>query len=606
MALAMVLSSMSMSAFATGTADGSSGSDSSDTTKADEPTYSYVVTGYNITKLNEKTPGTLPTINKGDKVDISVYIKLNSTSEKPRLDEVLRLEDDFSGGKTERIWESGTNKYTINVTDLIYKGTGQSLKFMVENGTGYDTLTVKVVEAKIYTEPTTDDSSSTYTPDPIPAPKAIFTRNDLTKDIKAGETQAVTITVKNVGKANMVSPIITLTPSDALTLVGGSTSFELATINTGKTASITVQVKALSKIESATQYIDAEIAYDYYNRVSTQSATAKGRITIPAKVTTATDTTTNEAGNPVPNVIVTKFSYGGESVAAGNNFNFSFRFKNTSSKLAIDNVVVTVDSGENLMLNGSSNSFFFDKIKAGSSKTVTVPMKALKTLTVNSQTVSVNFKYEYVDQNKRTQATSDAKLSVPVYQPDKFEISQPVLPDYISEGDEVSITLNYVNKSKTQISNVEASLEGDVTSSNSLQTVGNLDAGKSGTIAFAVTADSAGDKEFNIKVSYEDGNGDSKERIFPVTMTVQAAEPYVPDDNIDDGGDSTDETGGFNWWILAAAAVVLAIVITVILKKRKKAKAAKKEQELWDSWDNELNDGGDNNSNAAGDNKGEK
>lgn len=351
-------------------------------------------------------------------------------------------------------------------------------------------------------------------------------------------------------------------------------------------------MKALSKIENASQYLEAKLDYDYYDRVSTVSNSVEGKISIPAKLTTAADTTTDEVANPVPNIIVTKFNYGGESVAAGSSFNFSFKFKNTSSELAIDNVVVTVDSGENLLLNGSSNSFFFDKIKAGNSKTVSVPMKAIKTLTVNSQTVSVSFKYEYVDQKKRTQATSEAKLSVPVYQPDKFEISKPVLPDYIAEGDEVSITLNYVNKGKTQISNVEASLEGDVTSSLSTQTVGNLDPGKNGAIALSATAVSAGETEFDVKVTYEDSNGDSKERIFPVTMTVQAAEPYVPDDNIDDGGD-TGETGGFNWWILVAAAVVIAIAVTIVLKKRKKAKAAKQEQALWDSWDDEL--GSDNN-----------
>ncbi len=594
MALAMILTSMSAFAFAEG-----AGASASDDTK-------YVVTGYSITKLNnaEIKSGTLVTINKGDKVDISVSIKLNSTSAQPKLDEVYRLEDSFSGGTAERIWESGTNKYTIKITDLTYKGTGQSLKFMVENDGGYDTLEVKVTEAKEYTEPTDDSSDSTYTPDAIPAPKAIFSRNDLTNDIKAGETATLTITVKNAGKANMTNPILTLTPSDALTIVGGATSFEMATINTGKTGSVTVQVKALSKIESASQYVDAELDYDYYDRISTKSSSTKGRITVPAKVTTATDTTTDETGNPVPNIIVTKFSYGGESVAAGSSFTFSFKFKNTSSELAIDNVVVTVDSGENLMINGSTNSFFFDKIKAGNSKTVSVPMKAMKTLTGNSQAVSINFKYEYVDQKKRSQATSDVKLSVPVYQPDKFEISQPVLPDYIAEGDEVSVTLNYANKSKTEISNVEASLEGNVTSSNSLQNIGNLEAGKSGTIVFAVTAGAAGDNEFDIKISYEDGNGDSKERIFPVTMSVQAMEPYVPDDNIDDGGDTGEETGGFNWWILVAIAVVLAIAATIILKKRKKAKAAKKEQELWDSWDNELGGGDDNN--AGSNDEGEK
>ncbi len=581
MALAMVLSSMSMSAFA----DGSSGSDSSVVST------SYQVTSYTVTNTNNVE---LSTINKGDTVNIAVTIKLNSTNSSVTTSDVSRLVDSFSGGTVSEIADvTGQTSKTINIAfaGLKYTGTGQSLKFMVQNGTSYENLEVTIAEAKVYEEPSSDSDSS-YTPDKIPAPKAIFSRNDLGSDIKAGETKTVTITVKNVGKANMVSPILTLTPSDALMIVGGTTSFEMATINTGKTATVSLQVKALSKIENASQYLEAKLDYDYYDRVSTVSNSVEGKISIPAKLTTAADTTTDEVANPVPNIIVTKFNYGGESVAAGSSFNFSFKFKNTSSELAIDNVVVTVDSGENLLLNGSSNSFFFDKIKAGNSKTVSVPMKAIKTLTVNSQTVSVSFKYEYVDQKKRTQATSEAKLSVPVYQPDKFEISKPVLPDYIAEGDEVSITLNYVNKGKTQISNVEASLEGDVTSSLSTQTVGNLDPGKNGAIALSATAVSAGETEFDVKVTYEDSNGDSKERIFPVTMTVQAAEPYVPDDNIDDGGD-TGETGGFNWWILVAAAVVIAIAVTIVLKKRKKAKAAKQEQALWDSWDDEL--GSDNN-----------
>ena len=173
---------------------------------------------------------------------------------------------------------------------------------------------------------------------------------------------ALNITVKNVGKAVMQNPIITLTPSDALTVVGGTTAFQLNNINIGKDVTIAVQVRALKTIQSATQYIDAEVEYDYYNRVSTTSGSAKGRITIPAKLSGAAGEQDDETTSPVPNIIVTNFNYGGQSVAAGSNFNFSFKFKNTSSELNIDNIVVTVDGGENLLLNGTSNSFFFDKI----------------------------------------------------------------------------------------------------------------------------------------------------------------------------------------------------------------------------------------------------
>ena len=597
MAFVMALASMSAFAFAD---DGS---------KADSGNGSeFVVTGYDVNRT---------TIRKGNSVDITLRVKYNSTSD-PGVDlgalDISRLTDSFSGGtiKKDSLKKiDGGESFAFEVTfeNLKYKGVGQSFKIMIRNGaTAYQPLETTITEAEVYTEPA-ETPSEPSTPDTIPAPKAVVSRNELSHDIKSGETMTLNISIKNVGKANMQNPVVSFTTSDSLMIVGGASSFQLGNINTGRTETVQLQVKGLKDIQNANQYIDAEIEFDYYNRVSTQSGTAKGRVTVPAQVKKAKDDDqdTDETTSPVPNIIVTKFNYGSSSVAAGSEFNFSFKFKNTSSELNVENLVVTAEGGEGMMINGSTNSFFFNKVKPGASKSVSIPMKVMKTVTNGAQTVSLNFKYEYVDQKKRTSTSADIKLSVPVYQPDKFEISNPVVPDYITEGDEISITLNYVNKSKTDIANVEASLEGDVQSASPLQTVGNLEPGKSGTIAFAITAAAAGESSFDIKVSYEDGNGDSKERIFPVTMDVQAMQPSDP--GMDDPGmeDPDAEEGGFKWWIVAAVAVVLGIVTSVILKKRKKAKAAKKEQELWDSWDDELNGTNDTNDTLtdAG-NKGDK
>ena len=592
LALIMVLASMNAFAFA-----------------ADKD---YKVTSYTVTNSAGGQPSV---ISKGDVVNISVTIKLNSTeAEGVTTSDVSRLVDSFSGGSVKSIAEVGEQKsktYNILFSNLKYTGSGQELKFMVQNGSSYEELSVKITEAKEYVEPSDDSSSdSTYTPDPIPAPKAIFSRNELTSDLAAGKTESVTITVKNVGKAVMQNPVLTLTTSDAITIVGGTSAYELSNIAIGKTASVTVQVKALSKIESATQYIDAKLDFDYYNRVSTQSTSAEGKITVPAKVTTKTEETTDETktASPVPNVIVTKFNYGGSSVAAGSDFNFSISFKNTSSKLNVENLVVTVDPGTVLTLNGSSNSFYFDKIKPGKSKSISVPMKAQKTLDVNAETVTVSFKYEYVDNKTRTQATAESKLTVPVYQPDRFEIDDPVLEDYISEGTDTTITLNYVNKSKTTISNVQATIEGDLTSSLATQNVGNLEAGKSGSIVFSVTPAASGECNYTITIDYEDGNGDEKERVFTGTMNVEEA--YIDDggDYVDDGsGDGTDDqSSGIPWWVFVIIAVVVIIAAIIVLKKVKKAKLAKKEQELWDSWDEELGSGSGLGSADANNDKGDK
>ncbi len=583
LALIMVLASMNAFAFAADEGE-------KDTT----PTGQFVVTNYDVYPQGSRT-AKLGTITKGQAVDIVVYIKFNtsggSSVTKDDID-VSRVADDFSGGVPSTTGED-KKTFTITVSSLTYKGTGQKLLLMLNaGGSVYQELPVTVTEAKEYTEPKEDDSTSTYTPDPLPAPKAIFSRNELTSDLKSGKTEAITITVKNVGKAVMQNPVITLTPSAGITIVGGTTAYELTSINPGKTASVTVQVKGTSKIDSETQNIDCELDFDYYNRISTQSTSAKGSVTVPAKTTSKTDETTDETktASPVPNIIVTKFNYGGSSVAAGSEFNFGFSFKNTSGSIKAENIVVTVDPGTNITLNGSSNTSYFDKLKPGKSATVSVPMRVLKTIETSSETVTISFKYEYVDNKTRTQATAETKLTVPLYQPDKFEISDPVIPDYIQEGMETTITLNYVNKSKTSISNAEANVEGDLYTAITSQNIGNIEPGKSGTIVFSVTPNAVGENNYTVTINYEDGNGDEKERVFTGVMNVEAAEPYVPDDN---GGDiePVDEGGGIPWWVFAIVAVVVIVAAIIVLKKVKKAKLAKKEQELWDSWDEELGSG---------------
>ncbi len=589
LALMLVLSAMSVFAFA-------------ETPTAGEAKGSFEVTGYEVKNAGTNVVNTY--ITKGSRVDITLQMKYNTAGEFDidKID-VARLVDSFSGGKAEvdkTSWTTaGSFAFSVKVTNLQYKGTGQSLKLMVSNQDTYQNIEVPIAECKEYTEPSVDPTPST--PDPIPAPKVIMTRNELAGDVKAGDELKLTITVKNTGSTAINNPILSFTPSDSLIVTSADSAIQMKSIGAGKTETAQVKVRVLDPVASVNQYLDAKLDFTYFNRVTTTDGEASARISIPAKVKKTNDQTDEDTASPVPNVIVSRFSYGGGSVAAGSKFNLTFKFRNTSSTIHAENMVVTVTGGEGLTISGSSNTFYFDKVKAGTSQTVTVPMKVANTVTETAQDVSINFRYEYLDHKKRTSATSDIKISVPLYQPDRFEISNPVVPDYIEEGQEAAITMNYVNKSKTMMSNVEAIVDGDVTTQTAVQTVGNIDAGKNGTIAFAVTPNSTGEVDFTITVNYEDGNGEAKTRIFPVTMNVQEMVPYDPgtdDPGIDDPGQDT--TGGFPWWILAVAAVVIAIAAVVIVKKKKKAKAAKKEQELWDSWDDEMKSSSENDSTADG------
>ena len=556
-----------------------------------------VVTGYTVTAANGAA---VSRITKGTTVNITMHLKhtnrlasdiggnLNNL-------QISRKVDSFSGGSAPVASNISTGllEFDVTVTGIVYKGTGKSLSLMIGyNGMAgeQDSIEIPVTECKEYEEPAYEPVEPPQ-PDPIPAPKAIISRNELASSIKPDEEITVTVYVKNIGSTTMQSPVIQFTPSDSLMLPGSSSMVQLNSIAPGKTESVEIKVRAMGTISGANQYIDASLSFDYHNRVSLTSGTAEGKIIIPAKVKKTEEPDANTVDSPVPNIIITRFDYGGASVAAGSGFNLSFKFKNTNSKIKVENLVTTVEGGEGLTLNGSANTFYFEKVGAGSEKTVSVPMKVARTVTGSTAPVSVSFKYEYVDNGKRTPVTSEQKITVPVYQPDRFEISKPTLPVMVYAGEETSLSLNYVNKSKSDISNVEAEITGNIESVTPFQNIGNLEPGKSGTIVFAVTALEPGEAEFTIKVTYEDGNGDTKTREFPVVLSVEAMD--YSDPGMDEPMPEPEEASGINWPLVIGIIIAIAAVAFIVIKKKKKAAAARKEAEMWDKWDDDMNDSGE-------------
>ncbi|MDO4813348.1 MAG: hypothetical protein Q3995_07530 [Eubacteriales bacterium] len=521
---------------------------------------------------------TQKSIKKDDKVSIKVTL-MRTDGEADDIT-VVRNVDDFKGG-TESVKVSCVGgKYTVPIADLQYRGEGNTLSFTVNYDGQYQNLSVKIAECVPYVEPVEDPE----VPEAGPAPKVIIGARTLSKPVAANETAVITVEVANVGKTDIRSAMITFTPSDSLMLLGAQDTFYLGDIRANRSANINLTVTATKKISSQNQSIEAELAFDYDNNVAIVSGTARGRVSVPAE----TGSDNSDVANPVPLIILTGYSYGGSSVAAGSDVLLDFTFLNTSKTTAIENVMLKVSSGVDLTLSGSTNTFYFDRVGAGSARNVTVPFKAAQRISSNTQDVNLSFSYEYVDREQRASNTSELSISIPLYQPDRFEISDPVIPYTGSVGEEISVTLDYVNKGKSEVSNVEAEISGDVDAYNPHLRVGNLESGKSGTIAFAVTPMLEGDNQITVKVTYEDANGNVKERVFETTVTTMAFEPFDPGEWEDPIG-PVDEGNGFPWWIvgivLAAATIVIGIIVS---KKKKKAKLAK-EQALWDDWDDEMN-----------------
>lgn len=536
---------------------------------------SFLITGYRASRSS---------IYTGDTVDITVYLsRTDGSNDSIR---VVRGLDSFQDGTASAVASGQNGEYTVTFTGLTYTGdSGKQLAFTIYyegNGGGYqDGNTVPVRECVPYTEPT---PAPEPTPEVIPEPRAVFNSDGTSTSIAAGETKTITVYIQNAGTTAMRDPILTLKSSGSL-LIMGSQDYMLDDIRAGRDTAVTVTVKAPDKIEAQMQTIDASLSFYYDNGTQLTGGSASGSVSVLSTVTK--DTKDEETiASPTPIVILSKYNYGGSSVAAGSSTNLSFSFTNTSKTIKIENVMVTVTGGQDLMLNGSTNTFYFESVAASGSKTVTVPMKAAQLISASAQDVKIDVTYEYVDQNARKSGNATLSLSVPLYQPDRFEMSEPTSSYTGYVGEETSLTIDYVNKGKSAINNVEATISGDIDTPTAYQRVGTIDGGKNGTIAFAVTPQLEGENQVKIVITYEDSNGNTKERVFEATVEAMAYEPADP--GMDDPGMIDPEPAHtFPWKYVIIALVVIAIIALIVLRARKKKAKQKAEQALWDKWDEE-------------------
>ena len=532
----------------------------------------FFATSYTVTAPGSQN--TVGTLRRGDKADIAVVLKDTAlTTDAFSLEDYdfSKLIDSFSPCTPRaELVSSGSEPVSVKVTcpGIEYSGTGQSLKLSAARKGSADapqTVEVTVTQAEIYVKPEPTPTPAPPAPKEVPAPVILITRSAQPKPLAANETADITVTFQNAGKSKAQTPVVSFSTSEALTILNENSTFLLPDIEPGKSTAVTVRVQAAKEIPSAGQSLQADLKFNYDNAGTLTQASASEKLNLSAN-TTGDGQKTDAA---TPNVVIQDFTYGEQAISAGGHFKLDFRFQNMG-RLKIENVVVSVDGGENFALDGGTSTFYYDSLASRGDQRQSVPLMALPTAKSGAQPVTVAFKYEYVDGGKRSAASSEIRLSVPVVQQDRFQISAPNLPETVSAGEEVVLTLNYVNRGKTEVSNVEAVIEGTgFESPAKTQYVGNISAGTSGSVGFALTPNDSGKLKVVLKVSYEDPNLEQQTREFPVELDVAAM--AGPDFDADLEGMEEPGSGfSFPWPVLAVipAALLIAGIVVVIRKKR--------------------------------------
>ena len=289
-----------------------------------------------------------------------------------------------------------------------------------------------------------------------------------------------------------------------------------------------------------------------------------------------------------PYVIISSYSYGKGDLVAGETRNITMTVRNTSKTMAVENMMVTMTLPDAMMLTSSSNSFYIESLAAEGTITKTVNVTVKPTAAAQSHSMTVDFTYDYLDNGVRRNAKTTESISMPVLQVDRFTVTGIDLPQQIFIGEENNLSVNFVNKSRTDIYNLSAKLNCEGLSNNGEeQYLGNLASGTTSSADFYITGNEKGELVGEVIITYEDTNMNQRTVSVPFTTQVTSYEdvwgpqgpagPQNPDDPGMDPG--MEEPAGFPWFWVIGGVVVVAAGVFVYLKLRKNKKESVDEDE---------------------------
>ena len=374
------------------------------------------------------------------------------------------------------------------------------------------------------------------------------------------------------------------TPGDSSFLAGSGAGAEIEKWTVGSTdKGMVIQLTGVYYVGGSDNTLKLIITQGNYNAIVT--CKIDNATIVPEKENDKKPDEETTAAQPY--VIISSYSYGKGDLVAGETRNITMTFRNTSKTMAVENMMVTMTLPDAMMLTSSSNSFYIESLAAEGTITKTVNVTVKPTAAAQSHSMTVDFTYDYLDNGVRRNAKTTETISMPVLQVDRFTVTGIDLPQQIFIGEENNLSVNFVNKSRTDIYNLSAKLNCEGLSNNGEeQYLGNLASGTTSSADFYITGNEKCELVGEVIITYEDTNMNQRTVSVPFTTQVTSYEdvwgPSNPsvDPGTDPGTDpGMEEPAGFPWfWVIGGVAVVAAGVF-VYLKLRKNKKESVDEDE---------------------------
>lgn len=370
------------------------------------------------------------------------------------------------------------------------------------------------------------------------------------------------------------------TPGDSSFLAGNTTPSANAKIAAWEGKGYTVELTGVYYVGGNDNTLKLIVTQGNYNAIL--SCKIDNATIVPEKENNKKPDEETTAAQPY--VIISNYSYGKGDLVAGETRNVTMTFRNTSKTMAVENMMVTMTLPDAMMLTSSSNSFYIEALAAEGTITKTVNVTVKSNAAAQSHSMTVDFTYDYLDNGIRRNAKTTESISMPVLQVDRFTVTGIDLPQEIFTGEENNLSVNFVNKSRTEIYNLSAKLNCEGLSNNGEeQYLGNLASGTASSADFYITGNEKGELVGEVIITYEDTNMNQRTVSVPFTTKVTSYEdawgpqgPVGPQ-NPDDPG--MEEPAGFPWFWVIGGVVVVAAGVFVYLKLRKNKKESVEEDE---------------------------
>lgn len=468
--------------------------------------------------------------------------------------------------------EAKSGVFPITLTS-VYKYSGQQVKEELQ-------INLKVV-GKTTAEETSGLSIQNYTLDQ--------------PSVKAGSGFKLTLTVKNTGNTTRenVKVLLDGLATDGITVNNGMDTQTIPSLAAGASVNLSWPLLASSEMVTGNHILTAT--------ASCGETTGSSKVFVPVDGKSADSDDGEGPKSSKPRVVIDSYSFAtvdeaGEvsaesasSVEGGKTFRLTLNLKNTSTVTPIENLKMTISSVADDATGGvftpanASNTFFIANVGANQTFTESIDLLVKADAPPKSYGLEVAVSYEAVLDNERVSIDDNETITIPVTQPDRFEVEEVSVWD-VMFGDSVTPSVSYVNKGKSSIYNLSIRVEGtNFTTGESTSYVGNVDSGTGDYYEASLNPEAPGTVEGKFILTYEDAAGNQKEVERPFTVQVQEWNTE-PDPGFEEpvGPIEPENTGLPTWaWILIGlgGAVIIAAGVIIVIKVRKKKAAKRLEEE---------------------------